>query len=533
MNHSTADSTREFECFDGRQTVVLTGGKILVEPSAAEQTTALAIAGGQVRALAADARALLTADLPAITHIDLAGRAVIPGLIDAHAHLVDVAGHRLNLALDDACSPAEVVERVQAALCTHSPTRPLIGEGWDESAWPAGSALRGTDLDRLETSIPIVLRRVCGHKAVANRAAVAAVLAHSPELDNPAAIERETGTLLEFAAMRTRQVFPPAAADLAGSLRAACNEAAALGITCLHEIHNQATLELLVEEIGRGSLPLRIVFHICGANRLPARQAADRHAAIDPRLTLGGVKLYLDGSIGARTAAISVPYVGEPTNRGQLLMNDADLRAAVHEIDRAGLQVIMHAIGDRAVAQAIDALESLGNAAVTAGRHRLEHVEVLPTPLLSRLAELGATVCMQPNFIHRWQQAGGLYEQRLGLAPLAAMNRCRSILAHDIPLAFGSDCMPLGPLIGLAGAVGHPTESERLTPAQAVAAYTAGAAQAAVGSATLGTLGVGRPADLVILDRDPLTGDSPATLDILATVVGGQLTHARLPSGGN
>jgi predicted amidohydrolase YtcJ len=168
----------------------------------------------------------------------------------------------------------------------------------------------------------------------------------------------------------------------------------------------------------------------------------------------------------------------------------------------------------------------LGPEAVRAARHRIEHLELTPDDLVARIARLGVTASMQPNFVDRWGQPAGMYARALGPERLAEMNRFRTLRERGVTLAFGSDCMPMGPLAGLRGALRHPRASERLTAQEAFAAYTAGSAYAGFSEAETGAIAIGLLADLVLVAGDPWSAADPEACPVLATVVGGRLMHA-------
>ena len=209
-----------------------------------------------------------------------------------------------------------------------------------------------------------------------------------------------------------------------------------------------------------------------------------------------GVKVFVDGSLGARTACLRHPYADAATTCGTALYGAAELETLARVVDAAGLQLMVHAIGDAALDRALDALEPLvrdGNPF----KHRLEHVEVTPPDVVDRLARSGLWVCAQPNFAGRWSQPGGLNEQRLG-SRLTQCNLYRTLYAAGIPMAFGSDCMPLGPLFGLRSAMQHPLAAERLDAATALALYST-AARTLAGR---GDAGARAGRDWVVLEGD-------------------------------
>ena len=227
-------------------------------------------------------------------------------------------------------------------------------------------------------------------------------------------------------------------------------------------------------------------------------------------LMLAGVKTFLDGSLGARTAALSEPYaddVDNPENRGMLLHEAGALEEVIRGAEATGLQVSLHAIGDRAVEAALDAFEAAaghGNPL----RHRIEHLEYATPKQLDRMKDLRVVASMQPNFIVQWSNPGGMNEQRLGPQRAQASEALRDVWSRGIPLAFGSDNMPFGPLYGLQGAVHHPVEDQQLPPMVAMRAYTAGSAWAVHADRWLGTIEPGKAADMAILASDPDQADA-------------------------
>ncbi len=235
--------------------------------------------------------------------------------------------------------------------------------------------------------------------------------------------------------------------------------------------------------------------------------------------SLLGVKIYTDGSVGARTAAVHEPYADEPTT-GRLLRDAKQVEAIATRATRLGLQLKAHAIGDRAIEAVLDGITSAGLTAEH--RPRIEHAEMLNHDHLERMTEHGITAVMQPNFIGNWQGPDGLYESALGPERARAMNPLGSILEAGVPLAFSSDGMPYGPLYGIQCATEHPSPSERITVDQALHAYTSGAAYALGFEDRLGVLKPGGLADAVILDQDPRTSGAAGT-GIAGTVMAGEL----------
>lgn len=517
---------------DGRTSVLLTGARIVL--AGGRRTDAVLIAGDRILAVGPDARAAASALAPPAVELalpELPPVTVLPGFIDAHTHLVHQGLELARLDLGPAASSHEAIERVRAALAEHDPGRPFIAEGFDDSSWPAGGRLERAMLDRLAPRTPVILRRVCGHLAVANGAALAALAAlpAGASYAERGLIAAESGVLLEDAAMRLRSLFPPTAVELDQAVARAEAMALRLGITSAHDIEDAAGIAALARRRRASALALRITVHAAEEQLAGLEALGIGSGPGDPWLKLGGVKLFLDGSIGARTAALRVPFA-DRQDRGRLLFDTSELMALVRRIDAAGSTAVLHAIGDAAIDQALTALEAIGPQAVRAARHRIEHLELTPDDLVDRLAQVGATASMQPNFVDRWGGRGGLYEQALGPERVRRMNRFRTLLERGIPLAFGSDCMPIGPLSGLRGAISHPVPEERLSLAEALAAYSAGGALAGFSEPETGTIAPGRWADLVLVAGDLFASADPAASQVLATIVGGHLRYTA-PSG--
>jgi len=455
--------------------------------------------------------------------IDLNGRTLLPGFIDSHVHLVSLGLAARSADLTGTRSLAEALERVASHAGRLPPGGVLRAPGFDESAWPERRALTRRDLDRAAPDRPVVAIRVCGHVVVVNTRALEAIRAAaglSEKALAAAGADIETGACIRAAAQYARAVVEPDSAERLEALAEGCRLALACGITTVHDLSDDAALYVALRAAGR--LPLRayVADHASPGEALPEPLTG---ATADDRLWAGPVKVFADGSFGAHTAALNEPYADRPDCVGDLYTAPDALAAIIGTAHRAGRQVACHAIGDRGVEVALDAFERvLRDSPRDDHRHRIEHGELAPQAALARMHALGLIASVQPNFAGRWGRAGGLYERRLGRRAQAT-NPFATMARMGIPVAFGSDGMPLGPLYGIWSAVTHPVASERVTVAAALEFATTAGAFAAFAEDALGQIAPGRRADAVVLADDPtaVTPDAIGDIPVEATLVGG------------
>ncbi len=389
-----------------------------------------------------------------------------PGFSDAHHHLLHAGLAVGRCDLGSCASLVEALERL--ADYARGPARDfaiLRGERWDESHWPEGRGPTRAELDALAPDRPLVLRRICGHRVLLNTVAAREAASRLGPL-GPDGEPTEEQTLL------LSSVWPPSPAQLEGALAVAQERAIAMGITRVTEMGAYGALDTYVALARRGALKIDVELY------LPPREL-ERVVALrgggefeSRRLHLAGIKLYADGSIGARTAALRRPYADRATT-GQLLLEDDALHTQLARALDAELTVAVHAIGDAAILQVLAQVERLAtrDGRAVAGRVRLEHVEMIDQEMLARAGALGIDLSLQPNFVAQWAGPGGLYETALGRERALAMNPFVSMWDHPGALVFGSDGMPMDPAVGLLGAVAHPAEEQRLTPEQALSLY--------------------------------------------------------------
>jgi len=451
------------------------------------------------------------------TQRDVGGGAILPGFIDGHTHLVESGLAEIGWRLDvSGCGREETLVRIAAAGRLHAKGEWLFATGWDESQWTPAARLRRSELDRVVPGIPAVAVRVDGHLAVANSEALN--LARHVVEGAPRLVDVELGEVREAAAFALLSLVRPDDATIREALRAAARSCHRLGITTAH-IMTGSVDPLLVLETAP-SLRLRVVVHP-PVERLEAlARDGVRSGQGDAWARWGGVKLFADGSIGARNAAVSLPYTSG--GRGVLNHPTAWLSERIAAAERSGWQTITHAIGDRAIGQVLDAHRCAGTDPGL--RHRVEHYEFPTVDQTRDTKKLGLAVCMQPNFVGNWSGAGRLYEAALGAERDATCNPFAAVIAAGIRLGFGSDGMPLSPLYGIASVVQAPHEGQRIALEDAIRGYTEGSAFLSGDEPAQGWLAPGGRADLVVLDG-PLDVESIGRRAVALTWVGRELVY--------
>ncbi len=428
-----------------------------------------------------------------IGRIDLNGNHVIPGFIDCHTHLVSMGIKMQMTDLSTCRSLKACLDKLRANL--NQGTGVLFGVGWDESIWAGGKkeSLNRFVLDRISRQRPIVMRRVCGHFAVCNTVALNQI----PQVWR--IIDRKNGLLYEDAALYLFEIFPQSDETLVRAIEISQDLALSLGITSVHEITNVRRFKIFQKL--RNRLKLRISLYPISRHFDEIIKGGFGSNFGDDFLKLSGIKFFLDGSIGAMTAALTKPY-DNSKNTGELLISKSGLKEIIKKAEVNSLQLMVHSIGDRATATLIEAFREFG-LRKNVLRHRIEHLEIADERIISKIAQLGLIASMQPNFVYRWQLPGGMYEKNLG-ARYTEMNPFKRLLKAGVRVAFGSDTMPIGPLYGLKGAFIHPSPCGRLKPLEAIKIYTKEGAYPTFDENKKGEIMVGKFADLTVLDRNPV-----------------------------
>lgn len=482
--------------------------------------------------------------------LDGQGRTVIPGLIDAHAHVMGLGLGALSLDLSDTNSLEEAQQRIAQYAAANPSPRWIVGRGWNQERWGLGRFPTAADLDAVVPDRPVWLIRVDGHAGWANSAAMreAEVTAQS-QAPSGGRIERTgrnpSGVFVDAAMpLVGRVVPPPLPVHQDRALARAQEIMLANGLTAVADMGTGVEGWNVMRRAGdAGRLNVRVISYASSVEDLIA-VAGTRPTPwlYDGRLRMVGVKLYLDGALGSRGAWLKADYRDAAGQRGLPLMGDTMLKNLMSRAAMDNFQLAVHAIGDAANAELLGAIEELAATYTGDRRWRIEHAQIVDPADLARFARHGIIASMQP--VHEtsdWRMA----EARMGMERLGGAYAWRSMLANNVPLAFGSD-FPVedpNPFHGLAAAVsredaqGQPPggwmPEQRLSMEQAFDAFTRGAAFASFAEDRIGTLEPGRMADFVILDRDIFTAESPTAIretQVLETWLGGRQVWGRAVS---
>jgi predicted amidohydrolase YtcJ len=483
-------------------------------------------------------------------YIDLEGRRVLPGLTDAHFHLYDWALGLRRLHLADATSPEDLRERLQVRVRETPPGCWILGQGWNETRWPAARIPSRSDLDDVAPDHPVLLWRSDLHLAVANSLALkrAEITANTP--DPPEGIiDRDrsgqpTGVLRELAINLVSGATPPPTEDeTVACIRESIPRLHRLGLTGLHDFRlmggadGPPAFRAYQRLRAAGELPLRLWMLMPGELLDEAIALGLRSGMGDPNLRIGHVKLFADGAQGPRTAWMLEAFV-DADHCGMPLTSMDEIAEAVRRADRAGLAVAVHAIGDRANRELLAVFEQcIGGKTQQSARHRIEHVQNIRPGDVARMGRLGVVASVQP--IHVTDDIS-MVEQTVGDRACFAYP-FREIWEADVTLALGSDC-PVAdpnPMWGIHAAVtrqrrdGTPEggwyPAQRLTASEAVWGFTMGPALVCGLQAEFGSITPGKRADLVVLDRDILSVDPMEIADaqVVMTVVDGLVVDRR------
>ena len=474
--------------------------------------------------------------------VDEKGKVMLPGLIDAHGHVMEIGFGLLTLDLSETKSLAEAQAKI-AAYAAANPERPwILGRGWNQEQWGLGRFPTAAELDAAVAGRPVWLMRVDGHAGWANSAALKAAGVTAATRDPPGGrIERSAagkpaGVLVDAA---TRLVDARVPAPRPEDRDLAFTEAQKLlvsrGLTAIADMQTEVADWQTFRRAGdEGRLRIRIMSYADGVDALTTIAGPGPTPWLyDDRLRCNGLKLFLDGALGSRGAALKAPYADAPGNTGILRYDQVQLSNLMSRAAIDHFQVAVHAIGDKANAMVLDAIDDLAQTYKGDRRWRIEHAQIVDPADIKRFGQHGIIASMQPQ--HEASDRS-MAEARLGPARLAGAYAWKSMLDAGATLAFGDDAPvePPAPFLGIAiaitraGADGQPfggwQPQERITREQALAAYTTGAAYAGFAESRIGRIAPGLRADFLLVDQDPLLappGDIARTR-VLETWINGE-----------
>lgn len=481
--------------------------------------------------------------------LDGKGQVVLPGLIDAHGHVIALGFSKLTLDLTGTRSLADALRRIEAWTAAHPDAPWILGAGWNETQWEEGRLPTAAELDAVTGGKPAWLSRVDGHGGWANSAALelAGITAKTPDPAGGRIVHLADGTpqgiLVDAAAKLVQDKLPaPRPEDRDVALAEAQQDLLSHGVTAIADMGTSIEDWQAFRRAGDGDrLRLRVVAYADSiANLTLIGGPGPTQWLYDDRLRLAGLKLWLDGALGSRGAWLKAPYADAPQTSGLPMLNQTQLGNLMSRAALDHFQVAVHAIGDKANAIVLDAIDELSQTYKGDRRWRIEHAQIIDPADIARFAQHGTIASMQPQ-----HEASDrlMAEARLGPDRLAGAYAWRSLTAAGAPLAFGSDTPvePARPFEGMAVAIsrqgpdGEPAggwqPQETLTREAALAAYTTGAAYAMFAEDKLGRIAKGYRADFLFVDRDPMLANAAEmrTITVRQTWIGGQRVWSDQP----
>jgi len=468
--------------------------------------------------------------------INAKGKTVIPGLVDCHVHMTSFGQFLQTLDLRNTRSIKALQQKLRDYAYKNSMKNWILGGRWDQEKFAEKRLPTRWDLDAAVADKPVFLTRVCGHIAVANTRALQLAgitketVVEGGKIDLDEANGEPNGILRENAMELVWKVIPkPNPKELEEACLMACRKAVEAGLTGVHWLLNSAEEMCIIQGLyAEGKLPLRVYlgFPVDLLEELIGLGLLTGFG--NDMVKIGFVKLFADGSLGARTAALKQPYADKPETCGMMLYSQRKLNRLVSKVHKAGLQLAVHAIGDCAVEAVLKAYEkALHEFPRENHRHRIEHCSVLNPKLIKRMKRLGLIASVQPHFV----VSDFWVVDRVGEARARWVYPFKSLMKEGLVVVAGSDCPvePISPLLGVWAAVARKSfPEEKLTIEEALRTYTLNAAYASFDENKKGTIEAEKLADLTILSDDmaKITPDKIKDVKVEMVIVDGKVVYA-------
>jgi len=528
--------------------LIVTNARIYTVDDTRPVVAAMAVRDGRI-VFTGSVREAMALKGSATRMLDLAGRTVIPGMVDAHAHLLGLGQSLQTVNLVGAKSYDEVIARVVARAQNVPAGQWIIGRGWDQNQWGDTRFPTHEALSRALPNNPVYLERIDGHAQLANAAAMKAASVTAATKDPSGgkvlrtASGEPTGVFVDNATSLVDKAIPKSTRDeTRKAIRAAIAESQHWGLVGLHDAgESRATIDLMEEMAKAGEIDFRLYVMVSDDSADVAHYLArgPQSGLYDNHLWLRSIKLYADGALGSRGAALLEPYSDDPNNKGLLLTAPAHIQDVAVRALKAGFQVNTHAIGDRGNRVVLDAYDAALKLQPAADhRFRVEHAQILNHDDIPRFAQLGVIPSMQA--VH---QTSDMYwaGSRLGQGRLLGAYAWRSLLETGVVVPNGSDfpVEAVNPLLSFHSSVarqdaenwpaGGWLPEQRMTREEALKSMTIWPAFAAFQESIMGSLSVGKLADFVVLDRDIMTVADRDILGtrVIATYIGGKPVYER------
>jgi predicted amidohydrolase YtcJ len=530
--------------------LIITNAKIWTVEKAHPQAEALAVLGERIVAVGGAAEVDAWHG-PQTKIVDAHGKLLLPGFNDAHVHFVDGGSHLREVQLKDAVSPEEFARRIGERAKSTPKGEWITGGDWDEQKWSPPTLPTKQLIDPVTPETPVWVNRYDGHESLANAVALRLANITAKTADPPGGqIVRDaqgnpTGVLRDAAQGLVDKVVPPLThAERLRAIHQALDHAASLGVTSVQHMNPvYDDIKIYAELEDRGELTTRIYVAPMETDWKDQAKIGVRRAFGTALLRMGAVKGYADGSLGSETAYFFDAYTDDPKSHGLLsdeMHPPAAMQQRLKNADAAGLQLCIHAIGDRGISMILDMFEQIEKSnGIRDRRWRIEHAQHMAAKDFARFARLGVIASVQP---YHAIDDGRWAENRIGPERINRTYAFRTFLNDHVRLAFGTDwsVAPLNPMLSIYAAVTRATlddknpdgwiPDQKLTVAEAVEAYTMGSAYAEFQEKEKGSISSGKLADFVVLSDDifKIPPEAIKNVKVEATYLGGRLVYGGL-----